>query len=63
MKKVLIVNGSKRKNGNSYALENYFVEKLAEVLTARVLVSHNSKLVLNERMVNNMKFSHFSHFL
>ena len=29
MKKVLIVNGSKRKNGNSYALEKYFAEKLA----------------------------------
>ena len=39
MKKVLIVNGSKRKNGNSYALENYFVEKLAgkaEVSTFRI---------------------------
>ena len=39
MKKVLIVNGSKRKNGNSYALEKYFAEKLAgkaEVSTFRI---------------------------
>lgn len=27
--KVLIVNGSKRRNGNSYALESYIAEKLA----------------------------------
>ncbi len=36
MKKILIVNGSKRKKGNSYALEKYMAEKLsgkAEVVT------------------------------
>ena len=39
MKKVLIVNGSKRRNGNSYALESYIAEKLAgkaEVSTFRL---------------------------
>jgi len=39
MKKVLIVNGSKRRNGNSYALEKYIAEKLegkAEVTTFRI---------------------------
>jgi len=39
MKKVLIVNGSKRRNGNSYALESYIAEKLAgkaEVTTFRI---------------------------
>ncbi len=29
MKKILIVNGSRRKNGNSYALEEVLMEKLA----------------------------------
>ncbi|MBR2743102.1 MAG: flavodoxin family protein [Clostridia bacterium] len=29
MKKILIVNGSKRKKGNSYALERYMADKLA----------------------------------
>lgn len=39
MKKILIVNASKRKKGNSYALERYFTEKLegkAEVVPFRV---------------------------
>ena len=39
MKKVLIVNGSKRRKGNSYALESYIAEKLAgkaEVSTFRI---------------------------
>lgn len=39
MKKILIVNASKRRNGNSYALEKRFVEQLsgkAEVSTFRV---------------------------
>ena len=39
MKIVLIVNGSKRRNGNSYALESYIAEKLAgkaEVSTFRI---------------------------
>ena len=39
MKKVLIVNGSKRRNGNSYAIEKYVAEKLdgkAEVVTFNI---------------------------
>jgi len=39
MKKILIVNGSKRRKGNSYALESYILEKLkekAEVTTFRI---------------------------
>ena len=39
MKKVLIVNGSKRRNGNSYALTKYFTEKLngkAEITTFNI---------------------------
>ena len=39
MKKLLIVNGSKRRRGNSYTLENRIVEQLdgkAEVVTFHV---------------------------
>ena len=39
MKKILIINSSKRKNGNSYALEKRFAELLngkAEVTTFRI---------------------------
>ena len=39
MKKILIVNGSKRRKGNSYALEQYITEKLggkAEVSSFRI---------------------------
>ena len=39
MKKILIINASKRKKGNSYALEQYFAEKLsgkAEIIAFRI---------------------------
>ena len=39
MKKILVINGSKRKNGNSYALEKVICEKLegkAEVVTFNI---------------------------